>query len=161
MLLNFIDVLRDTTLSLIESNTTPQNIDEKLNALRAEVFKDSINILVVEASKAYASLIEYSLQDMSVNFTFKQDGLTALDNLLLNKYDFLITSFECPRLNGDALVAALRLGSKVNRNIKVVLVSAGAESKVKNKGDFDAILSRESIRDGLLHSTIAKLMALK
>ena len=33
-------------------------------------------------------MIEYTLKDLSVNVTFKDDGLAALDNLLLTKDTF-------------------------------------------------------------------------
>ena len=158
ILLKFIDVLRDTTDSLIEMNSAPLDIDERLVALRDLVFKDNINVLVVEPSKLYASLIEYSLQALPVNFTFKDDGLTALDNLLLNKYDLLITSLECPRLNGDALVAALRLTNNYNKKIKVILVSSRAQDKITNKDDYDIILDRKTIKDGGLNEIVKELI---
>lgn len=158
ILLKFIDVLRDTTDSLIETKTAPLDIDERLNSLRDLVFKENINVLVVEPSKLYASLIEYSLQTLPVNFTFKDDGLPALDSLLHNKYDLLITSLECPRLNGDALIAALRLINNFNKKIKVILVSSQAQDKISNKDNYDAILDRKAIKDGGLNKTVKKLI---
>lgn len=156
ILLKFIDVLRDSTESLIKTEVVPIDIDERLVSLRTLVFKESINILVVEPSKLYASLIKKSLDKLSVNFTFEEDGLPALNNLLLNKYDLLITSLECPRLNGDALVAALRIVRGMNKNIKVILVSSRA--KIKNKNDFDSILNRKAVKDGSLCSIVEKLI---
>lgn len=50
ILLKFIDVLRDTTDSLIETKAAPLDIDERLNTLRELVFKERVNILVVEPS---------------------------------------------------------------------------------------------------------------
>ena len=158
ILLKFIDVLRDTTDSLIETETSPLDIDERLDALRDLVFKENINVLVVEPSKLYASLIEYSLQTLQVNFTFEGDGLPALDSLLLNKYDLLITSLECPRLNGDALIAALRLINNFNKKIKVILVSSQSQDKIANKDNYDAILDRKAIKDGGLNKTVKKLI---
>lgn len=157
ILLKFIDVLRDATESLIETKSAPLDVDERLGALRELVFKEQINILVVEPSKLYASLIEYSLQALPVNFTFKEDGLPALDNLLLNKYDLLITSLECPRLNGDALIAALRLVHNFNKKIKVILVSSRAKDKIENKDDFDVILDRKMIKEGGLNAIVESL----
>jgi HPt (histidine-containing phosphotransfer) domain-containing protein/CheY-like chemotaxis protein len=159
LLLKFIDILRDTTDSLIESKSSPLDIDERLGALRDLVFKERINILVVEPSKLYASLIEYSLQSLSVNFTFKEDGFPALDSLLLNKYDLLITSLECPRLNGDALIAALRLVNNFNKKIKVILVSSRDKDKITNQDDFDAVLDRKTIKDGGLNAIVKSLIA--
>lgn len=158
VLLKFIDVLRDTTLSLIDNNLVPLDVHERLNSLRENTFKESINILVVEPSKLYASMIESSLQDFSVNFTFKQDGYPALDALLLNKYDLLITSLECPRLNGDALVAALRLVHNFNKSIKVILISSRDKDKIENKDDFDEILDRKAIKEGNLNEFVKNLL---
>lgn len=157
ILLKFIDILRDTTDSLIESKIVPLDVDERLGVLRSQVFDASINILVVEPSRLYANMIEYSLQSLSVNLTFKDDGLPALDNLLLTKYDVLITSLECPRLNGDALIAALRLVHNFNRNIKVVLVTSRAQDQLVNKNEFDEILDRKMIKDGILKNIISNI----
>jgi len=154
ILLNFIDILRDTTESLISSKVEPLDIDDRLLVLRNQVFKEVLNILVVEPSKLYASMVEYALQDMPVNLTFKDDGLQALENLILNKYDLLITSLECSRLNGDALTAALRLVHNFNRRIKAVLITSREEDKLENKNDFDAILDRKMIKDGKLKEII-------
>lgn len=159
ILLKFIDVLRDTTVSFIESKVAPLDVAERLDTLRKLVFKENINILVVEPSKLYASLIEYSLQEIDINFTFKEDGLPALDSLLLNKYDLLITSLECPRLNGDALLAALRLVHNFNKNIKVILVTSRTEDQIENKNDFDSVLDRKTIKDGGLKSVVERLLS--
>jgi len=154
ILLHYIDILRDTTESLISSKIEPLDIDERLLVLREQLFKDVINILVVEPSKLYISMIEYALQGMPVNLTFKEDGLQALENLILNKYDLLIASLECSRLNGDALTAALRLVHNFNRKIKVVLVTSREQSKLENKENFDAILDRKMIKEGKLKEII-------
>lgn len=155
ILLKFIDVLRDTTASLIETGAAPLDIDERLESLRAIIFKENINVLVVEPSKLYASLIEYSLQKLTANFTFKHDGMSALDSLLLNKYDLLITSLECPHLNGDALTAAVRLLHNFNKHIKVILITSREPDQINNKEHFDAILDRKTIKEGKLEKIIA------
>ena len=159
LLLKFVDILRDITDSLMSSKSAPLDIDERLEFLRDQVFKENINILIVEPSKLYVSMIEFSLQDMPINFTFTEDGLPALDNLLLNKYDLLITSLECPRLNGDALVAALRLVSNFNKKIKVILVTSRSQDKIFNIDDFDAILDRKAIKDGGLNNIVKNLIS--
>lgn len=160
LLLRFIDILRETTDSLISSEPAPLDIDERLEFLRLKIFKEKINILVVEPSKLYKNMVEYSLENISANFTFLDDGLAALDNLLLNKYDLLISSLECPRLNGDALVAALRLVHNFNNKIKVILISSRGQDKISNKDEFDAILDRKTIKDGGLHKIVENLMEL-
>lgn len=157
ILLKFIDILRDTTATLRDTKLAPQDIEERLTAIRAQIFKSGLNILVVEPSKLYASLIEFSLQGMPVNFTFVSDGLQALDYLLHNKYDLLISSLECSRLNGDALVAALRLVHNFNRQIKVFLITSQAHDKIPNKNDFDQILDRKAVREGDLKALIETL----
>lgn len=159
LLLKFVDVLRDTTDSLMSSESELLDVDKRLEFLYGQVFKESIKLLVVEPSKLYASMIEYSLQEMSINITFTTDGLPALDNLLLNKYDLLITSLECPRLNGDALIAALRLLHNFNKKIKVILVTSHSQDKISNIDDFDAILDRKTIKNGGLNNIVKNLIS--
>ncbi len=158
ILLKFIDILRDTTAALRETKLAPQDIEERLTTLRTQIFKAGLNVLVVEPSKLYASLIEYSLQGMPVNFTFVSDGLQALDYLLHNKYDLLISSLECARLNGDALVAALRLVHNFNRGINVFLITSQAQDKIPNQSDFDEILDRKAVKEGGLKELVATLV---
>ncbi len=159
LLLKFVDVLRETTDSLMSSESELLDVDKRLEFLYGQVFKESIKLLVVEPSKLYASMIEYSLQEMSINITFTTDGLPALDNLLLNKYDLLITSLECPRLNGDALIAALRLLHNFNKKIKVILVTSHSQDKISNIDDFDAILDRKTIKNGGLNNIVKNLIS--
>ncbi len=159
ILLKFIDVLRDTTDSLHETKNAPLDIDERLNDLRSQVFNENLKVLVVEPSKLYASLIEYSLQGLSINFTFVDNGLQALDHLLLNKYDLLISSLESPRLNGDALVAALRLVHNFNKKIKTVLITSQTRDKIANQADFDEILERQTVKEGQLKKIIEDMFS--
>lgn len=158
ILLKFIDVLRDTTESLIATKTIPLDINERLEFLRGQVFAEGLNVLVIEPSKLYASIVEYSLEGMSINFAFTQDGLQGLENLLNHKYDLLITSLESTRLNGDALVAALRLVHNFNKHIKTILITSYDVDKIANKDDFDAILDRKSIKDGGLTEIVKEMM---
>ncbi len=158
ILLKFIDVLRDTTESLLVTKKIPLDISERLEVLRGQVFTEGLNVLVIEPSKLYASVVEYSLEGMSINFTFTQDGLQGLDYLLNHKYDLLITSLESTRLNGDALVAALRLVHNFNKHIKTILITSRDIDKIANKDDFDAILDRKSIKDGDLTEIVKEMM---
>ena len=158
LLLKFIDIMRDTAEQLISTKEPPLDVDERLKTLRDQLFSKSLNFLVVEPSKLYARLIEHSLNSMDINFSFKDDGMPALDDLLMYRYDILITSLECPRLNGDALVAALRLVHNFNKDIKVVLVSSRDKNLMANKNDFDAILDRKSIKEGDLVQIIKNLL---
>ena len=158
ILLQFIDILRDTTESLISTKNAQLDIDERLEVLRGQIFTEALNVLVVEPSKLYASMVQYSLEDMSINFTFTQDGLQGLDNLLAQKYDLLITSLESTRLNGDALVAALRLVNNFNKHIKIILITSRDADKIANKDDFDAIFDRKSIKNGGLKEIVEEIM---
>jgi len=158
LLLKFIDVMRDTIESLVATKREPLDIAERLDVLRAQVFTETLKILVVEPSKLYATLIEHSLHDLAIDLTFVSDGLQALDNLLLNKYDALVISLESPRLNGDALVAAIRLTRNFNRKIKAILITSRDANKIINKNDFDEILDRKAVKDAELRSIINKLL---
>lgn len=156
ILLKYIDLL-STTTSLIQSKSSFDDVDGMLNALSEENTDKMLNILIVEPSKAYASLIEHILAALPVKINYVPDGILALENLLNYPYDLLITSMESPRLNGDALVAALRLG-QLNKDIKVVLITSRAKDKIANNDDFDLTLEREGIKDGSLKTVVEKML---
>jgi len=158
-LLKYIDVMRDTVDSLAATDEAPQDVDERLNNLREQVFTETLKILIVEPSKLYASLIGHTLFSLPVDLTFTTNGMQALDNLLLNKYDLLITSLESPRLNGDALVAALRLMRNFNQDIKTILVTSRDASKIANKDDFEEILDRKDVKDGGLKVIVDRMLS--
>ena len=158
LLLKFIDIMRDTIDSLVTTKETPLDVDERVDVLRAQVFTETLKILVVEPSKLYASLIEHTLQNLPIDFTFTTDGMHALDNLLLNKYDLLITSLESSRLNGDALVAALRLSHSFNRKIKAILITSRDADKIANKNNFNEILDRKAVKDGGLKAIVDSML---
>ena len=158
ILLKFIDILRDTTESLVATKSAPLDVDERLNFLRGQVYTETLKVMVVEPSNLYASMIEHTLSELPINFTFTRDGLQALDSLLINKYDLLITSLESSRLNGDALVAALRLVHNFNKNIKTILITSRDISEISNKSDFNEILDRKAVKDGALKSIVDAIL---
>lgn len=158
LLLKFIDIMRDTVESLAATDEAPRDVDERLDGLREQVFTEKLKILIVEPSKLHASLIEHTLWSLPVDFTFAADGMQALDTLLLNKYDLLITSLESPRLNGDALVAALRLVRNYNRDIKTILITSRDTAKIANKHDFNEILDRKAVKGGGLKVIVDSIL---
>ena len=103
-------------------------------------------------------MIAYNLEGLAVNVTYVDDGLPALDYLLLNQYDLLIASMECPRLNADSLVAALRLSHSSNRDIKTILITSRHEEQITNRVDFDIIMARKSVTEGQLKKTVESLL---
>jgi len=159
ILLKFIDLLRSTTESFIDSKSAPLDLEERLAKLRQQVFAEKLKILVVEPSKLYASLIGHSLEKLSIDFTFVSDGFQALENLLINQYDLVISALETPRLNGDALAAALRLVRNSNKDIEVILVTSRAREDIANPDDFNTIVDRKAVKDGELKTLVNKVMA--
>lgn len=161
ILLKFIDLFRDTTESLKESKPAHHELEKRLAQLRQQVFCEQFKILVVEPSNLYARLIEHSLDGLSVDFTFVADGIHALESLLINKYDLLISSLETPRLNGDALVAALRLTRNFNKEIEVALITSRAREDIANPDDFNVIVDRNTVKDGGLKKWVNRVIAVK
>ena len=158
ILLEYIDIFRDTTTSLQESDINPLDMEEWLARLRQSVIEDRLQVLVVEPSRLYVEMIAYNLEGLAVNVTYVDDGLPALDYLLLNQYDLLIASMECPRLNADSLVAALRLSHSSNRDIKTILITSRHEEQIKNRADFDVIMARKAVTEGQLKKTVECLL---
>ena len=73
----------------------------------------SLNILVVDDSTTMQRIIKNTLHRLDLNnITLANDGVEALDLILLNSYDLLITDWYMPNMNGLDLVKAVRSQQK-------------------------------------------------
>lgn len=109
ILLDYND-LQNTALDIISNNDENFSvIDHKLNKISSTVGNEQRKVLVVEPSSLYASMIESVLNDENCQTKIVSDGFVALENLLMQTYDVVITAMETPTLNGEALLSALRI----------------------------------------------------
>ncbi len=154
ILLDYNDLL---TAALLIVNNGDENfnvIDLKLNQLSHTEENKNKKILVVEPSVLYESMILSVVESDNVQVTVVNDGFTALENLLMQSYDLLITAMETATLNGDALLAAVRLLQSKNKNIKTILITTKLPDTIENSELFTHIINRSDINNGELKNIL-------
>lgn len=141
-ILRYIDILQSTCEKMLADDTDYSEIEKRLENEKDLNFQNKLVGLLVDGSKSNAKMISESLSDPNISVSFSNDGMDALQRLLHERFDFLISSMEIPSLNGIALIAATKLGSKTNKKIKTVLLTSN--SSIENKqNNVDKIIIKD------------------
>ena len=120
------------------------DIEAELSALRTLLLGDRYSVLIVETSKVNIKLCAAIMKRYPVHVTVMDNGYQALEHLLQQKYDLLITGLEVKMLNGLALVAALRMSARVNQDMQAILLSSSKQPPFKRNVDPNCIVPRDS-----------------
>ncbi|MDH3634212.1 MAG: chemotaxis response regulator CheY [Gammaproteobacteria bacterium] len=86
-----------------------------------------INILIVEDFSAMRSILKNLLRELGFNYTAEaDDGETALPMLKAGNFDFLITDWSMPGMDGLTLLKTVRADKELE-DIPVLMVTAEAK----------------------------------
>ena len=94
-----------------------------------EIFKDhkDMKILVVDDLFTMRDLMSKSLNQLGFfNIQQANDGDMALQFLLKEKFDLLITDWQMPNMSGIDLIKAVRANEKL-KSIKILMVTIQSE----------------------------------
>ncbi len=122
--LKYVDLLATTNEQLHAGNENFMQIEKRLLELRKEVAPEKFTLMLVGNSKSLNSLCLRALSNLPVHIVTIHDGLDALMRALSEQFDLIITDNEIPRLNGAALIGAIRLSNSPNRHIKAIILSS-------------------------------------
>lgn len=136
--LNYVDLLRTALEQIHSGNTGFAQIEERLNDLRKQLAQKQFTVLIVDNSKLLTQIYLQALAALPVRPVVTADGLIALERVLTEPFDILITTNEIPVLNGIALIGALKLSGSKNRNIKTILITSNQSSATKKSRTTDA-----------------------
>lgn len=86
-----------------------------------------MKILIVDDFSTMRRIIKNLLRDLGfTNTTEADDGLTALPMLQSGNFDFLVTDWNMPGMNGIDLLRAVRADERL-KNLPVLMVTAEAK----------------------------------
>jgi len=86
-----------------------------------------INILIVEDFSAMRSILKNLLRDLGFNYTAEADnGESALPMLRAGNFDFLITDWSMPGMDGLTLLKTVRADKQLE-DMPVLMVTAEAK----------------------------------
>ena len=141
--LSYIDLIRKVIV--IENGRNPDysTVENELNHLRSKLLKNKRAGLIIESSPTIAAMCQNALADLPLQLTLIDDGLKALERLLHEKYDFIITARTLKTINGVALISALRASETVNKNIKVIMLTSTVDNHFPIGAQPDQIIKRD------------------
>lgn len=159
--LRYLDLLRSAT-NQIKSGTLDQvQIEQILARIRDRLLPAEFHGLYVDSSKLGARVCAEALEGTPFKITAVQDGLLALERLLQERFAFLITSKELPRLNGVALLNAVRVSETENASIKAVLITSKDNVAARHPNLFDAIIKKDSRMGVSLLQALQNMLSIK
>ena len=157
--LKYVDLLRDTALQLQTGRLDNDALNEALEAQGKRIFPSEYTGLLVDSSKFNMKIFLNALTELPVKLTVVNDGYQALERLLQEKFDFVITSKELPVLNGVALLSALRASETGNAQIKAVLVTSKDKVALPLPGLVDKIVKRDRNMSAALKEAVREILS--
>jgi len=152
--LRYLDLLRGTTIQIKNGTLDNAQTEQALARIRDRLLPAEFHGLYVDSSKLGARVCADALDGTGFKITAVHDGLLALERLLQEKFDFLITSKELPRLNGVALLNAVRASETENATIKAVLIT----SKDNVAGLFPNLFEAIIKKDGRMAASLQQVL---
>jgi len=130
---------KKTGLKIMPVLSTREDIQTaiKKHYLRdAEPLVDKRKILVVDDSQPIAAIIEATLKKQGYEVCVGRDGVEGLKLALIEKPDLIICDSIMPRMDGFALIRALR-ANPVSAQIPMILLTSKASGEDEQRA-FDA-----------------------
>lgn len=140
--LAYVDLLRRVEIIGQQNNPNYSPIEVEIEALRQSGLQSRKIGLIAESSPLMVQFYQQALKDFPLQLFPVDNGLSALERLLHEHYDFVIVGREMKELNGVAMVVALRSSQVLNQNIPAILVSSKLGS-VPAYANFAATISRD------------------
>jgi len=155
--LALVDLVRD--VEPVSRQPTPDYsaIEARLDVQRRLTLRRRKAVMIAESSKMMAALYQNVLQALPMQFSVEDDGLIALERLLSEPFDLLITGRELKTLNGIALMTALRVSQGDNREIPALLITSNRDV-VPAHAQVSAVIHREHDLSARLFSEVRAVL---
>ncbi len=121
--LEYVDLLREISDNAALHGECRIDPASRLKILRKKAFPEPFSALIVERSPAIIGILRENLNVLNAKIELMDDGYIALGRALAHPFDYLITSLEVKRLNGIALIGALRLAQGKTTVTKTILLT--------------------------------------
>ena len=150
--LNYIDLIRSAGEIALKNDNNFSNIENKLTSIQNRSLQKNSLGLIVDSSQSMVKMCTGILSDLPVKLISTTDGLVALERLLKENFDFLIMGQSLKRLDGEALLAALRASHSRNKNIKVITISSASQGEYLAGAQPDILIKKDKdMADNLIN----------
>ncbi|WP_455212605.1 Hpt domain-containing protein [Kaarinaea lacus] len=149
--LSYVDLMREVLEVLHAAEVKGRDIGQELNdtvqdkldVLRQGASTNGLSVMIVASSRSIESICRSVVENLNFTYSVVDDGYLALGRLLNEKIDVLITTKELDGLNGDVLIAAIKLARNNKRSLKTILLTSESEFYSNRTTDPDMIIPRD------------------
>lgn len=156
--LSYVDLMRKTQQLLLEGESDFEEVLSLAQEIDANLYSDDIRCLIIDPSRFASLIYQKSLSDLPMRFTVESDGIRALERLVTERWDVLITSMEVPLLNGPTIIAVCRLSAGLNEKLKTVLVTSKSNLELSDIQKPDCVVKRGAGLADDLQQSVKKLL---
>lgn len=140
--LEYIDLLHHA-VELLQKDADVSPLNSEISELYQRHFPKQLNALLVEPSKLYSQICQQILMDKNIRVTECSNGFQALERLLTQHFDVLVTSMETPMLNGLALIQAIRYANNENSQLNTILLTSKSDL-TKADAQIDYVIGKDT-----------------
>lgn len=140
--LTYLDLLRLAQSTYARGDEPGTEIETALQSLRKKISPTILSALIVDASEVVVAMLSDVLKINNFRCEAANDGYEALGRTLSEQFDVVITGLETKRLNGLALIAAIKKSGIRNAKTKTILITS---TQLKMSSDMpDFVLKKDA-----------------
>lgn len=136
--LTHVDLLRSAATAAATNQDNSREIEVQLDQIQDDAFKQVLRALLVEPARSTSLMCALLLNEGGYKVTTTQSGVEALQLALTDPYRVIVSSMELQKLNGLALLAALRLSHSVNAHAPFIMLTS--KPRVEVAPLFDPVI---------------------
>lgn len=152
--LAYIDLLRKVEALAEQMEPDYALLEAELEGLRAKGPVRLTEVLLAEPSSIMQRLVRQAVSECPARLTIVEDGIAAIETLTRQRFDIAVVARELARLNGIAVVAAIKASGNRNAGIPFILITSNPETVPRNTG-VSKVLTRDK---NLMDDVITTLM---
>lgn len=122
--LEFIDLLRTAVEIHLDDFDEIRDIEHRLEWLRRRANDTQHRGLLVGLSQSHKLFCQTLFKEIGVELSIQDDGYQALDRLIHERFEVLVTSKHLPSLDGEALIAAVKISHGTSAKLQTILLTS-------------------------------------
>lgn len=140
----YVDLIASTAREAMKADPNYTETEKRLEEIRQTLLEDNLAVLIVESSPLMVKVYQNALSQLSVQTIVVGDGLQALERLLQERFDLVITGNALKTLNGVALISALKASESVNSDIHTIMITSTTNIQFPAGVEPDYLIHRTS-----------------
>jgi len=125
-----VDLLRSAATAAIANQDNSREIESQLDLIQDDVFKQVWRALLVESTRSTSLMCALLLNESGYKVTTSHSGIEAIELALADSYRVIVSSMELQKLNGLALLAALRLSHSANADTPFIMLTSKLDVEI-------------------------------